>query len=82
MPDTIMVTTIKNIQICGFLPLLFKQKLVGILEIYSEEQILYFENVLAKISAALPLLSQLLKNSTDIFSESINDVVRHNFTVL
>lgn len=71
-----------KVKVYACLPLFFKQKLVGILEIYSFKEILFFENMLAKIAAALPLLSQLTKNSADHFSDKINDVVRRHFTVL
>ncbi|NTD99913.1 hypothetical protein G6M26_30850 [Agrobacterium tumefaciens] len=72
----------KNVKVYACLPLFFKQKVVGILEIYAFKEILFFENILAKIAAALPLLSQLTKNSADHFSDQINDVVRQHFTVL
>jgi len=71
-----------KVKVYACLPLFFKQKLVGILEIYAFKEILFFENILAKIAVALPLLSQLTKNSTDHFSDKINDVVRRHFTVL
>ena len=72
----------KKVKVYACLPLFFKQKVVGILEIYAFKEVLFFENILAKIAAALPLLSQLTKNSADHFSDKINDVVRRNFTVL
>lgn len=71
-----------KIKVYTCLPLFFKRKLVGILEIYAFKEILFFENILAKIAAALPLLSQFTKTSADHFSDKINDVVRRNFTVL
>ena len=72
----------KKVKVYACLPLLFKQKVVGILEIYAFKEVLFFENILAKIAAALPLLSQLTKNTADHFSDQINDVVRRHFTVL
>jgi len=72
----------KKVKVYACLPLLFKQKVVGILEIYAFKEVLFFENILAKIAVALPLLSQLTKNSADHFSDQINDVVRQHFTVL
>lgn len=72
----------KKVKVYACLPLLFKQKVVGILEIYAFKEVLFFENILAKIAVALPLLSQLTKNSADHFSDKINDVVRRHFTVL
>lgn len=72
----------KKVKVYACLPLLFKQKVVGILEIYAFKELSFFENILAKIAAALPLLSQLTKNSADHFSDQINDVVRRHFTVL
>ncbi|MGO4875084.1 hypothetical protein ACEN2P_00655 [Pedobacter psychrotolerans] len=72
----------KKVKVYACLPLLFKQKVVGILEIYAFKELSFFENILAKIAAALPLLSQLTKNSADHFSDKINDVVRRHFTVL
>jgi len=72
----------KKVKVYACLPLLFKQKVVGILEIYAFKEVLFFENILAKIAVALPLLSQLAKNSADHFSDKINDVVRRHFTVL
>lgn len=72
----------EKVKVYACLPLLFKQNVVGILEIYAFKEILFFENVLAKIAAALPLLGQLTKNSADHFSDKINDIVRRHFTVL
>ncbi|MEP7371981.1 MAG: GAF domain-containing protein [Chitinophagaceae bacterium] len=61
-------------------PVYFNNSLTGVLEIYSKKKNVLNESLLAKLDPVMPLLSQMLKNSIDEFSDSIDHVVKEKFT--
>jgi hypothetical protein len=61
-------------------PVYFNNSLTGVLEIYSRKKNVLHESLLAKLDPVMPLLSQMLKNSIDEFSDSIDHVVKEKFT--
>jgi len=61
-------------------PVYFNNSLTGVLEIYSRKKNVLDESLLAKLDPVMPLLSQMLKNSIDEFSDNIDHVVKEKFT--
>ena len=61
-------------------PVYFNNSLTGVLEIYSKKKNVLNESLLAKLDPVMPMLSQMLKNSIDEFSDSIDHVIKEKFT--
>ncbi len=66
----------------AMLPVYYNRKLAGILEIYSEQKVVFYEKLLSQLQSALPLLAQLLQDSAEQFNLSLNEVIKTNFTTL
>jgi len=66
----------------AMLPVYYNRKLAGILEIYSDQRVVFYEKLLSKLQGAIPLLAQLLQDSAEQFNLSLNDVIKTNFTTL
>lgn len=66
----------------AILPVYYNRKLTGILEIYSEQKVVFYEKLVSQLQNAIPLLAQLLQDSAEQFSLNINDVIKTNFTTL
>lgn len=75
---------LKSHGVAGYalLPVFFNNKLAGVLEVYSMKKDLLTETILSKLDPAIPLLSQLLKNTTDEFDSAIDKVIKEKFTAL
>lgn len=63
-------------------PVYFNNSLAGVLEIFSREPGILDERLLSKLEPAIPLIAQLLKNTIDQFSNSIDHVVKEKFTAV
>jgi hypothetical protein len=61
-------------------PVYFNNSIAGVLEIYSTKKSVLDESILARLEPAIPLLSQLLKNSIEEFNDSIEKVIKEKFT--
>ncbi|WP_448697516.1 hypothetical protein ACFGVR_12600 [Mucilaginibacter sp. AW1-3] len=66
----------------AMLPVYYNRKLTGILEIYSEQRVVFYEKLLSKLQGAIPLLAQLLQDSAEQFNLNLNEVIKTNFTTL
>ncbi|MCJ8208520.1 GAF domain-containing protein [Mucilaginibacter sp. RS28] len=66
----------------ALLPVYYNRQLAGVMEIYSRKTIIYYEKLLSKLEAAVPLLSQLLHNSIEQFNQRIEDIIKEQFTSL
>jgi hypothetical protein len=66
----------------AMLPVYYNRKLAGILEIFSEQKVVFYEKLLSQLQSALPLLAQLLQDSAEQFNLSLNEVIKTNFTTL
>ncbi len=73
---------LKDEGVCAYalMPVFFNNKPAGVVEIYSTKKNILNEMLLAKLEPAMPLISQLLKNSIDAFNDSIDHVVKEKFT--
>lgn len=71
-----------GLQSYAMYPVFFKNTLVGVLEVYSQVEGVLTEALLARLEPAMPLLAQLLKNSIDIFHNSIDQVMKEKFTAI
>lgn len=66
----------------GLLPVFYNNRLSGVLEIYSKEGTIPFEQILSRIEVAIPLLAQILQNYSDEFNAGIEKVIKSKFTSL
>jgi len=66
----------------AMLPVYYNRKLAGILEIFSEQKVVFYEKLLSQLQSALPLLAQLLQDSAEQFNLNLNEVIKTNFTTL
>ncbi|HTD93862.1 MAG TPA: hypothetical protein VK644_08630 [Chitinophagaceae bacterium] len=64
----------------ALLPVFFNDTVAGVLEVYSTKKDMLSEDILARLDPVIPLLSQLLKNSTDEFDGRIDRVIKEKFT--
>jgi hypothetical protein len=66
----------------ALLPVYYHRELTGVLEIYSEKEILFDERLFSKMQTAIPLIAQLLKFTRDEFQAQLSNVIRDKFTSL
>lgn len=66
----------------AMLPVYFNNALVGAVEVYSKKPGVLDESLLSRLDPAMPLLSQLLKNTIDQFNDSIDKVIKEKFTAV
>jgi hypothetical protein len=66
----------------GIFPVFYNKKIAGIMEVYSYEEILFYEKLLSKLQVAIPLIAQLLQNSIDQFAARIETIIKDKFTSL
>jgi len=71
-----------GIQSYAALPVYSNQKLVGVFEVYSRAKNVHYEEILARVNNAVPLIAQLLQNSIDQFDAEINNIIRKKFTAV
>jgi hypothetical protein len=71
-----------GIQSYAMLPVFYSNHLAGVLEVYSKEENLLDEKIIAKLETVIPLLSQLMQNSIDEFDTSIDNIIKEKFTSL
>lgn len=64
------------------LPVFYNQTLVGVLEVYSRIEDVHYEQLLARVNNAIPLIAQLLQNSIDKFDAKITNIIQDKFTAL
>ncbi|MDR6943476.1 GAF domain-containing protein [Mucilaginibacter pocheonensis] len=66
----------------GIFPVYYNKKMAGIMEVYSYEEIVFYEKLLSKLQVAIPLIAQLLQNSIDQFAARIESIIKNKFTSL
>ncbi len=66
----------------AILPVFYNRQLAGLLEIYSDQKLVFYEKLLSRLQSAIPLLAQLLEDSAEQFSLRIDEVIKTNFTSL
>jgi len=64
------------------MPVYYNQNLVGILEVYSRTEDVRYEQILARVNSAIPLIAQLLQNSIDQFENKISSIIQDKFTAI
>lgn len=66
----------------AILPVFYNKHLAGILEIYSGQRVVFYEKLLSQIQVAIPLISQLLHNTSEQLNEKLEGVIKTQFTTL
>jgi hypothetical protein len=66
----------------ALLPVYYHSELTGVLEIYSEQKVLFDERLFSKVQTAIPLIAQLLKFTRDEFQSQLSNIIRDKFTSL
>jgi hypothetical protein len=64
------------------IPVFYNKHIAGIMEVYSEKKLVFYENLLSRLEFAIPLIAQLLQNSIEHFNECVNEVIKERFTSL
>jgi hypothetical protein len=72
----------KGIKSYGLFPLYYNAKLVGCLELYTEDPTKFNGSTLTKIDLAFPLLAQLYQDIITDFNQEISEIVTDKFTAL
>ena len=62
------------------IPVFHNKHIAGIMEVYSEKELVFYENLLSRLEFALPLIAQLLQNTIDHFNDCISDVIKERYT--
>ena len=63
-------------------PVYFNKNIVGVLEVFSRKSGVINELLFARLKPAMPLLSQLLKNTIDEFKNGIEVTIKEKFTAV
>ncbi|WP_207533571.1 GAF domain-containing protein [Desertivirga arenae] len=71
-----------GIEAFALVPILFKKKMIGALELYSKEQIVLSKLLTNRLKPALPYVAQLLEQTGEEFQNTIDNAVRDNYTSL
>ncbi|WP_207421791.1 GAF domain-containing protein [Desertivirga brevis] len=71
-----------GIESFALIPVFFKKKMIGALELYSREQPGLSKVIANRLQPALPYIAQLLEQTAEEFQYSIDNAVRDNFTSL
>ncbi|PWG81772.1 GAF domain-containing protein [Pararcticibacter amylolyticus] len=66
----------------AIIPIYYNMHLAGIMEIYSRQRVIPFEETLSAIEPAFTLIGQLLQNCSDEFNSRIESVIKRKFTSL
>lgn len=66
----------------SILPVFYNAELVGILEIYSKEEVLIDDMLLSRLHSAMPLLGQLFQYRIEEFNAKMDEVLKDKFTAL
>jgi hypothetical protein len=80
--EMIHALKVAGIRSFAMLPVFFNNALVGAVEVYSKKPGILNEALLSQLEPAMPLLSQLLKNTIDQFNDSIEKVIKEKFTAV
>ena len=64
------------------IPVFYNKHIAGIMEVYSESELVFYENLLSRLEYAIPLVAQLLQNSIEHFNACIDEVIKEKFTSL
>ncbi|MBS7564636.1 hypothetical protein KHS38_09475 [Mucilaginibacter sp. Bleaf8] len=64
------------------IPVFYHRHIAGVMELYSEKELVFYENLLSRLEFALPLIAQLLQNSVEHFNDRIDAVIKDKFTSL
>ncbi|RYD56795.1 MAG: hypothetical protein EOP56_10400 [Sphingobacteriales bacterium] len=73
---------LKNAGIESFalLPVVYLKKVVGVLEVYSNEKVFIDQKLLSRLQAAIPYIGLLFKHISEEFADSIEQAVRDDYT--
>lgn len=66
----------------SFLPIFYNNQLAGIMEIYSNEELIVSDKLLSRFHSALPLLGQLLQYRIEEFDAKMDNILKDKFTAL
>ncbi len=72
----------KGVKSLAVIPIFFQKQLVGVLSIYSNQNGVPDEAMLADLKPAIPLLEQLLQTTIDDFNIVLDKTVKEKFTSL
>ncbi|TCD08269.1 GAF domain-containing protein [Pedobacter frigidisoli] len=75
---------LKAAGVCSYsvLPIYYNTQLAGVLEVYSNQEVLVDDKLLSRLRSALPLIGQLFQYSIEEFDSKMDEVLMDKFTAL
>ncbi|MFC3563033.1 GAF domain-containing protein [Pedobacter jamesrossensis] len=75
---------LKAAGVCSYsvLPIYYNTQLAGVLEVYSNEEIIVDDKILSRLRPAMPLIGQLFQYSIEEFNAKMDAVLMDKFTAL
>jgi hypothetical protein len=66
----------------ALIPIFYNNKLAGVLEVYSRQENVLTDKVIARLDPSIPLIAQVLQANIDDFNSHIDTIVKEKFTSL
>ncbi|MFD2286804.1 GAF domain-containing protein [Pedobacter petrophilus] len=75
---------LKEAGVCSYsvLPVYYNTQLAGVLEVYSEQEIVIDDKLLSRLRPAMPLIGQLFQYNIEDFDAKMDEVLMDKFTAL
>lgn len=75
---------LKAAGVCSYsvLPVYYNNQLAGVLEVYSDHEVLVDDKLLSRLRPAMPLIGQLFQYSIEEFDAKMDEVLMDKFTAL
>ncbi|UKT65109.1 GAF domain-containing protein [Pedobacter mucosus] len=75
---------LKAAGVCSYsvLPVYYNTQLAGVLEVYSNEEVVVDDKLLSRLRPAMPLIGQLFQYSIEEFDSKMDEVLMDKFTAL
>lgn len=75
---------LKEAGVCSYsvLPIYYNTQLAGVLEVYSNQEIIVDDKILSRLRPAMPLIGQLFQYSIEEFNAKMDAVLMDKFTAL
>ncbi len=75
---------LKEAGVCSYsvLPIFYNTQLAGVLEVYSNQEVVVDDRLLSRLRPAMPLIGQLFQYSIEEFDAKMDEVLMDKFTAL
>ncbi len=80
--DITKLLQLAGIKSYALIPIYYNNQLAGTLEIHSSSRDILNEHTFARLDPAIPMIAQLMQNTSEEFANQINEIIREKFTPL